>query len=436
MRNVRFYALVASLVLGFGLAACSSDAGSTGDSGTDTVGTGADGNGGSLGDGTGSTDGVGGADGTAGTDGNAGSDVEADTGALADTAGTADTGSTADTAGTTDTGSTADTAGTADAGGAKDTGGGGGGTNELLACLTKECQTEVSACFADSDCLKAVGCLGGCNGDTTCMLGCGNGLSSSGQQALLAAGQCGMQKGCINLGGGGGGGGGSKCGDGTCDLGEQLTCPQDCPNPCGDGKCDLGEQFLCPQDCGGGGGGGGGAKCGDGTCDAPAENPFTCTQDCKAPVCGDGSCDLPFETTLTCAPDCGAGSGTLPTCGDGKCESPIENPFVCAGDCPAPKCGDGTCDSPWETSLTCTADCSGGGGGGGGNIDMTSCLLNQCGSESLACTTDFTGCLQAGLCVGQCKDMSCVAACGDKLTGGAADKFKTLRDCIQSKCAP
>lgn len=360
---------------------CSSDAGESGSAATDANGAGTGGDGQVLGDGSGATDGSSTSD-SAGSDGTASGTDSAVTDAGADGRASTDAGA-ADSAGVDGGQDTATTdAGKSDAGksdaGTTDASG-GDSTTQVIACLTKECNAEVSTCLADSDCVKAIGCITGCKGDNTCMLGCGTGLSGSAQQALLGAAQCGMQKGCIDLGGGGGGGG-NKCGDGTCDLGEQLTCPQDCPNPCGNGTCDLGEQFLCPQDCPGGGGGGG-ASCGDGTCDAPAENPFTCAQDCKAPQCGDGVCDLPFETTLTCA-----------------------------------------------------ADCSGGGGGGGA-IDMTGCLLNQCGSESLACTTDFTGCLQAGLCVGGCKDMTCVAKCGDKLTGGAADKFIKLRDCIQQKCA-
>ena len=165
----------------------------------------------------------------------------------------ADTGST-DTA-TTDA-SSADGVGTDTAADSA----GGSDSTKLIACLTKECNAEVVACIGYSDCLKAIGCLGGCKGDTTCTIGCATGLSSGAQQALLAAAQCGVQKGCIDVGGGGGG---NKCGDGTCDLGEQFTCPADCPatDTCGNGKCDLGEQFTCAGDCPAAG------SCGDGKCD-------------------------------------------------------------------------------------------------------------------------------------------------------------------------
>ncbi|MCO4763540.1 MAG: hypothetical protein KC502_18665 [Myxococcales bacterium] len=340
-------------------------------------------------------DGQSGADSASGTD--AGASTDAGSGGAADTtqadSGPADTGA-ADTGsggGTTDTGS----------GGTTDTGSGGGSAEaEMLKCLTQKCSSEVTGCLGDSDCGKAVGCLGGCKGDTTCLIGCGTGLSSGAQQKLLAVMQCGGQQGCINLGGGGGGGGGGKCGDGTCDLGEQLTCPKDCPQPqCGDGKCETGEQILCPKDCGGGGG----AKCGDGTCDLGEQ--ITCPQDCGGGgggKCGDGNCDLPSETTMTCPQDC-AGGGGGGQCGDGQCQT--------------------------GEQITCPQDCSGGGG-----TNLTTCIFQKCATESTACVLDFAGCSSAGVCVAGCKDSTCVAKCGDKLTGASQTKFQALRACVDKNC--
>lgn len=144
------------------------------------------------------------------------------------------------------------------------------------------------------------------------------------------------------------------------------------------------------------------------------------------PKCGDGACEMPFEATLTCPADCGE------PCGDGKCVSPLENPFTCAKDCPAPKCGDAACTDPWETTVTCPADCKPGGGAISGNL--TTCVASKCGKESIACLGDFMGCGSASLCFGSCKDMNCVDACGAKLSGGSATKFKALRDCIGTGC--
>lgn len=167
---------------------------------------------------------------------------------------------------------------------------------------------------------------------------------------------------------------GGNCGNGKCDLGENFTCAKDCPAVCGDGKCDSGEQASCAKDC------------------APAG----------------------------------------PSCGDGKCDALFENPFVCAKDCPAPKCGDGACDLPYELTATCPADCKPSADAIKGNV--TGCLASKCASESTACVLDFAGCAGTSLCVGGCKDMACVDACGAKLSGGSASKFKAMRDCMAGKC--
>lgn len=44
---------------------------------------------------------------------------------------------------------------------------------------------------------------------------------------------------------------GPVCGDGVCEPGEELDCPDDCENPfiCGDGTCFDGEDEFCPDDC-------------------------------------------------------------------------------------------------------------------------------------------------------------------------------------------
>lgn len=44
----------------------------------------------------------------------------------------------------------------------------------------------------------------------------------------------------------------TECGDGICDAGEDVDCPQDCQWEivCGNSLCDSGEDVDCPQDCG------------------------------------------------------------------------------------------------------------------------------------------------------------------------------------------
>ncbi len=293
----------------------------------------------------------------------------------------------------------------------------------LISCLTGNCSEQLLMCLGDQPCADAIGCLGGCKGDTACLLGCGNGLPSSAQQELTSVAQCAVQAGCIKVNFING-----NCGNGKCDLGEQITCPKDCGGSspvCGDGKCELGEQLTCAMDCSPPPPG-----CGDAKCTAPLENPFTCSKDCPAPKCGDSKCDLPWETTLTCAVDCpGALTGT---CGDGTCDWVGENPFTCAKDCTVPKCGDAKCDEPFENSLTCPGDCKPVSSGKLANV--TVCVAQKCSKESLACGGDFAGCLQPGICAGGCKDTTCLDNCGAKLSGGSAQKFKALRDCIAANC--
>lgn len=295
------------------------------------------------------------------------------------------------------------------------------GTAELIQCLTQFCPEQIGTCLGDDDCGAAVGCLSGCAGDTGCMLKCGNGLPSGAQQELTSVAQCAGQQGCIKIPFISG-----NCGNGKCDFGEQLTCAKDCGTAsavCGDGKCDLSEGLTCAKDCAPPS-----AKCGDGTCDGPLENPLTCAKDCPAPKCADGKCEAPWETALTCPADCSATA--VGTCGDGACDGTLENPFTCAKDCPAPKCGDAKCEAPFETFLTCAQDCNSGGFSG----NLTVCVSAKCFKESLACAGDFKGCGAAAICVGGCKDLACVIACGDKLTGGSQQKFQELEACVAGKC--
>jgi hypothetical protein len=68
---------------------------------------------------------------------------------------------------------------------------------------------------------------------------------------------------------------GNRCGDGNCDKGEKVSCPEDCPPEllnCGNGLCSWGEnRWNCPEDCPG--------ECGDEKCDKL--EPLFCPQDCQ-----------------------------------------------------------------------------------------------------------------------------------------------------------
>jgi hypothetical protein len=92
----------------------------------------------------------------------------------------------------------------------------------------------------------------------------------------------------------------TTCGDGICaDWENRLNCPEDCAI-CGDGICDINEDLSCP-DC---------AVCGDGICSA-GETRSNCLIDCV--VCGDGICDY-LEDYGLCPDDCPSGGS------DGFCD--------------------------------------------------------------------------------------------------------------------
>ena len=108
----------------------------------------------------------------------------------------------------------------------------GGGTADIMKCITSKCTTELTDCLGDNDCLTAVGCITGCGSDIGCYLKCYFGAPGPSQKLLYGVLQCGGQQGCVTIPGlpaGGGTGTGAKCGDGKCDPLEQYTCKQDCP---------------------------------------------------------------------------------------------------------------------------------------------------------------------------------------------------------------
>ena len=106
----------------------------------------------------------------------------------------------------------------------------GGGTADIMKCITSKCTTELTDCLGDNDCLTAVGCITGCGSDIGCYLKCYFGAPGASQKLLYNVLQCGGKQGCVSIPGlPAGGGTGAKCGDGKCDPLEQYTCKQDCP---------------------------------------------------------------------------------------------------------------------------------------------------------------------------------------------------------------
>jgi len=107
----------------------------------------------------------------------------------------------------------------------------GGGTADIMKCITGKCSSELTDCFGDDDCLTAVGCITGCGKDYGCYLKCYFGAPGASQKLLYKVLECGGTQGCVSIPGltPPGGGGAGKCGDGKCDPLEQYTCKKDCP---------------------------------------------------------------------------------------------------------------------------------------------------------------------------------------------------------------
>lgn len=174
------------------------------------------------------------------------------------------------------------------------------------------------------------------------------------------------------------------CGDFLCDLGEELSCPEDCGavGVCGDFVCDPGEELSCPEDCGGG------PICGDGVCD-PGEQEF-CTLDCFGNgFCGDGvldsgeACDdgsANGTTACGCTTNCTVSAlGT--SCDDGIFCNGSE---TCngAGQCDSTgsPCSSGTpiCDEEFSRCVSCLDDQDCGSG-------------EVCDAELFECAIDTDG---------------------------------------------
>jgi len=193
--------------------------------------------------------------------------------------------------------------------------------------------------------------------------------------------------GCLNAGGPestgldgsstGSTGGDPSCGDGTCEPGEEASCPADCESAttgaCGDGDVDASEECDvmadaadCDADCTK-------PSCGDGhlnpaageVCDDGVENSdaYSAAKRCNASCagfaehCGDGTCQDAHEHADDCPSDCMASCGngvTEPgeTCDDGNNNTPIDT-GTCDKDCTAAMCGDSYVN-------TATEDCDDG----------------------------------------------------------------------------
>lgn len=205
------------------------------------------------------------------------------------------------------------------------------------------------------------------------------------------------------------------CSNGRCEMGEtEANCPADCTAPeCGDGTCDTGEQTTCPQDC---------TVCGNGSCEAGEMT--SCPQDCG--VCDPGSRTCVGPLLTVCAAN-GASQDTVDcsqwdlTCGKGECVPPLEcgNGLCeagelgsCAVDC-TEICGNDVC-GPGETFESCSADCDPVCGDG-------SCDAGEAGS----CSADCIATCGNGTCDGGEDRSNCHLDCGFCGDGVCQDGFET-----------
>lgn len=97
------------------------------------------------------------------------------------------------------------------------------------------------------------------------------------------------------------------CGNGACDVGENITCPGDCP--CTGSSCQI---------------------CGDDKCTG-TETENTCYSDCHVSKCGDGYCEA--DEKNTCVADCGV-CNPLPIC---PSYQTVGTDCLCHTVCPPPK---------------------------------------------------------------------------------------------------
>lgn len=186
----------------------------------------------------------------------------------------------------------------------------------------------------------------------------------------------------------------AKCGNGTCEAGEDATsCAADCQDKCGNGTCDPGEDATsCAADCQS-------QVCNnDGTCDF-GEDQNNCPNDCQpVVVCNkDGTCDA-NENAANCPEDC-AGN----TCNNnGTCDAG-ETTASCPADCPTSACdNDGLCEDG-ESAASCPADCP----------DNTCDLVHGAENLGAQCDNQPQGFCGNGVCVSfdQNTTSTCAQAC-------------------------
>ncbi len=209
-----------------------------------------------------------------------------------------------------------------------------------------------------------------------CSVLCGNGVCQPGlgETHVNCAFDC-PPPGCTSQGCG------TACGLVTDNCGQQQQCGA-CPSQCGNGQCESGERMSCPQDCPSGchplrhcgtrcgviDDGCGSyldcgpctGVCGNNVCEGwRGETHQSCPSDCAPPSCQSQGCGQRCGQWIdNCgqALNCGPCSA-LCAQPNGVCEPGLgENPLTCPNECDD-LCGNGQCDYMIER-VRCPADCA------------------------------------------------------------------------------
>lgn len=115
-----------------------------------------------------------------------------------------------------------------------------------ISCAKEVCPDQYMACINDKACGALLNCAVQCS-SADCVQKCQDTWLQAAAQWFMPLGECASAKGCN---------GSVLCGNGTCDAGEQDTCPEDCgtlPTPCktiqdcgaGEICCNTGADQIC-----------------------------------------------------------------------------------------------------------------------------------------------------------------------------------------------
>jgi hypothetical protein len=296
---------------------------------------------------------------------------------------------------------------------------------QTISCLQSMCGPQTSACVANADCVKFLGCAASCKGNSSCQSSCVQGVPSAAQGLVASLGSCAQTNKCL-----GSTTTGPVCGNGTCESGETTSsCPSDCKTTtspkCGNGVCDAGEAGNCLVDCDSQFKASWAcvvSKCKSQAAACSADTmciggynclaACKCNQSCYAECAG----SLQSNSAAMALGECAQGScpnpcpTTGPVCGNGTCESG-ESSSTCPSDCGAkPQCGNGKCETG-ETASSCPMDCGTAGQAGCAPGASGAKGCGGCACENCVCNTGTGSQAADDYCCTTAWDGTCANEC-------------------------